>query len=93
MTESQTFASVFDAIADTPEQSANLQARSELMQQIADRIKANDWTQAQAAIACGVTQPRINDLLRGRVSKFSLDALVNIATALGCRVHVILEAA
>lgn len=93
MTEQQTFASVFDAIADTPEQSANLQARAELMQQIAGRIQANDWTQAQAATACGVTQPRINDLLRGRVSKFSLDALVNIATALGCRVHVILEAA
>jgi predicted XRE-type DNA-binding protein len=35
-----------------------------------------------------VTQPRINDLLRGRVSRFSLDALVNIATALGCRVRV-----
>jgi predicted XRE-type DNA-binding protein len=40
-----------------------------------------------------VTQPRINDLLRGRVSRFSLDALVNMATALGCRVHVDLDAA
>jgi predicted XRE-type DNA-binding protein len=40
-----------------------------------------------------VTQPRINDLLRGRVSPFSLDALVNIATALGCRVRFDLEAA
>lgn len=49
MTEQQTFASAFDAIADTPEQSVNLQARAELMQQIADRIQANDWTQAQAA--------------------------------------------
>jgi Helix-turn-helix domain len=42
---------------------------------------------------CGVTQPRINDLLRGRVSRFSLDALVNIATAMGRRVHLELEAA
>jgi predicted XRE-type DNA-binding protein len=57
------------------------------------RLKKYDWTQAEAARRCGVTQPRINDLLRGRVSRFSLDALVNIATALGCRVRVDLEAA
>jgi predicted XRE-type DNA-binding protein len=47
----------------------------------------------QAAQRCGVTQPRINDLLRGRVSRFSLDALVNVATALGRRVRVEIEAA
>jgi predicted XRE-type DNA-binding protein len=93
MNEIETFTSVWDAIADTPEQAANLRARSELMQQIAAIIKANMWKQADAALHCGVTQPRINDLLRGRVSRFSLDALVNIATALGRRVHLELEAA
>ena len=46
-----------------------------------------------AADQCGVTQPRMNDLLRGRVSRFPLDALVNIATAIGRRVHFELEAA
>jgi len=54
-------------------------------------IKENGWTQAEAAKRCGVTQPRINDLLRGRISKFSIDALVNIASALGRRVTVKLE--
>ncbi|MCL5059535.1 MAG: XRE family transcriptional regulator [Candidatus Thermoplasmatota archaeon] len=93
MTEIETFNSVWDAIADTPEQAANLQARADLMRQIAAIIRANDWKQAEAATHCGVTQPRINDLLRGRVSRFSIDALVNIATALGRRVHVELEAA
>lgn len=93
MNENETFASVWDAIADTPEQAANLRVRAELMQQIAAIIKANDWKQADAALHCGVTQPRINDLLRGRVSRFSLDALVNIATALGRRVHLELEPA
>jgi predicted XRE-type DNA-binding protein len=93
MKESENFTSVWDAIADTPEQAANLRARSELMQQIAAIIKANMWKQADAALHCGVTQPRINDLLRGRVSRFSLDALVNIATALGRRVHLELRAA
>ena len=93
MNEIETFTNVWDAIADTPEQAANLQARSELMRQIATIIKNNDWKQAEAALHCGVTQPRINDLLRGRVSRFSLDALVNIATALGRRVHLELEPA
>jgi predicted XRE-type DNA-binding protein len=89
----QTFDSVWDAVADTPEEAANLRMRAELMTQIAEIINANGWKQAEAAAHCGVTQPRINDLLRGRVSRFSLDALVNIATALGRRVHVALEAA
>ncbi|MCK6408345.1 helix-turn-helix transcriptional regulator [Thauera sp.] len=93
MSNVETFSSVWDAVADTPGQAANLQARAELMRQIAQIVKAADWTQAEAAAHCGVTQPRINDLLRGRVSRFSLDALVNIATALGRRVHLELEVA
>lgn len=91
MNKSESYASVWDALADTPEQAANLRARAELMQQIAAIVKENNWTQADAASHCGVTQPRMNDLLRGRVSRFSLDALVNIATAIGRRVHVELE--
>jgi predicted XRE-type DNA-binding protein len=93
MSKPESYLSVWDAIADTPEQAANLRARAELMQKITAIVKQQDWTQVEAASRCGVTQPRINDLLRGRVSRFSLDALVNIATALGCRVRVDLEAA
>ena len=93
MSKIESYDSVWDAIADTPGQAANLRARAELMQKIAAIVKESAWTQAQAAKHCGVTQPRINDLLRGRVSRFSLDALVNIATAIGRRVHVDLEAA
>lgn len=89
----ETYASVWDAIADTPEQAANLRARSELMRQIAAIVKDSGWTQVEAAHRCGVTQPRMNDLLRGRVSRFSLDALVNIATAIGRTVHFELQAA
>jgi len=91
--KSQKFTSVWDAIADTPEEAANLRVRSDLIREIASIIQESGWTQAEAASKCGVTQPRINDLLRGRISRFSLDALVNIATALGRRVHVELEAA
>jgi predicted XRE-type DNA-binding protein len=87
----QVFANVWDAIADTPEEAANLTVRSDLMDEIEAIIKANGWTQKEAAKHCGVTQPRINDLLRGRIARFSLDALVNIASALGRKVRVSLE--
>ena len=89
--EMQEFANVWDAIADTPEEAANLTLRSDLMDEIEAIVKKKGWTQKEAAKRCGVTQPRINDLLRGRISRFSLDALVNIASALGRKVRVSLE--
>jgi predicted XRE-type DNA-binding protein len=57
------------------------------MRQIVAIVEEIHWTQTEAAQRCGVTQPRMNDLLLGRVSRFSLDALVNITTAMGREVH------
>ena len=85
------FESVWEAIEDSPEEAANLSMRAELMRHITALIQANEWTQAEAAKRCGVTQPRINDLLRGRIARFSIDALVNIASALGRKVRVSLD--
>ncbi len=82
-----------DLGADTPPEAANLTLRSDLMMKIEAIVKENGWTQAEAAKRCGVSQPRINDLLRGRISRFSLDALVNIASALGRKVKIRLAAA
>ena len=84
--EAKTIESVFDAIADTPAEAANMRLRAELMQHIESIIKGNHWTQKQAAVHCGITQPRINDLLNGKIDKFSLDALVNIHAQLGQRI-------
>ena len=92
-TKTERFASVWDAFADTAEEAANLKVRAELMRKIAALIQESGWTQAAAAERCGITQPRMNDLLRGRISRFSLDALVNVASALGQQVHVELQAA
>jgi predicted XRE-type DNA-binding protein len=89
----ETYNSVWDAITDTPEEAANFRVRSELMGKIATLIEKNGWTQAEAAVHCHVTQPRINDLLHGKISRFSLDALVNIAASLGQHVHIEFEAA
>ena len=63
------------------------------MRQIALIVAESGWTQTDAAARCGITQPRMNDLLRGRVSRFSIDALVNIATAIGRTVHFELQTA
>jgi predicted XRE-type DNA-binding protein len=92
MSKAKEYASVWDALADTPEQAANLQARAELARSIAAIVKRQGWKQAEAAKRCGVTQPRMNDLLQGRISRFSLDALVNMAARLG-RVQVKIKAA
>ena len=82
MNKPKRFASVWDAIEDSPEKAANLKVRSELITKIKALIRLNGWTQSKAASLCGQTQPRISDLLRGRVSRFSLDTLVNITAAL-----------
>lgn len=53
----------------------------------------NGWTQSEAAQRLGVTQPRVSDLLRGKLSKFSLDTLVNMLAALGEEVEIKVKAA
>lgn len=93
MAKKNTYASVWDALADNPEEAANLKMRADLMRKIAEIVTTGGWTQVEAARRCGVTQPRVNDLLRGKISRFSLDALVNIATTLGWKVSVALQAA
>ena len=87
------FESIWEALAFSPQEAANLEARSTLMIQIEKIIAKNGWTQAAAAKRCGVSQPRMNDLLRGKIEKFSIDALVNMAATLGQKVHVSLKAA
>ncbi|MEA3285550.1 MAG: helix-turn-helix transcriptional regulator [Synergistota bacterium] len=87
-----TYPNVWDALEDSPQRATNLTLRSSLMIGIAEKIKKSGWTQAEAAKVCGITQPRMNDLLQGKISKFSLDALVNIATATGQKVELLLIA-
>ncbi|WDA39580.1 helix-turn-helix domain-containing protein [Sphingobium sp. YC-XJ3] len=92
--EVQTFDSVFDALADTPAEAANMKARSELLSALKSRIRSWDMPQEAAAARLGITRPRLNDLLRGKLGKFSLDALVNLATASGLTLEIrIAEAA
>jgi predicted XRE-type DNA-binding protein len=82
------FASVWDAIEDTPEEAENLKLRSALMVALKAHLARSNLTQAQIAKLFGVTQPRVSDLLRGKINVFGLDALVNMASAAGLRVKI-----
>lgn len=84
----QRFASVWDAIEDTPQEAENMKLRSALMMAIRARLSDSEMGQAQAAKLLGVTQPRVSDLMRGKISLFGLDALVNMATAAGLHVEL-----
>lgn len=86
--DTNTFGDVFDAIADTPVEAANMKARADLLAALVERIKGWDVPQEDAAMRLGVTRPRVNDLLRGKLGKFSLDALVNLASAAGLRLEI-----
>jgi predicted XRE-type DNA-binding protein len=77
------FSSVWDAIEDTPQAAASMKARSTLMMELTNYIDKRGLTQAQAADLLGVTQPRVSDLVRGKINLFSLDTLMNMATAAG----------
>jgi predicted XRE-type DNA-binding protein len=87
----QSFASVWDAVEETQADSATMRLRSELVIAIRDAVEQWDVTQALAASRLGVTQPRLNDLLLGRILRFSLDALVGLAERAGLAVRVEIE--
>lgn len=84
----QRFGSVWDAIEDTPEEAENMKLRSALMTALKNHITRTEMSQAQAAKLLGVTQPRISDLMRGKINLFGLDALVNMATAAGLQIEL-----
>ena len=92
MTKTQ-FASVWDAIEDTPEEAENIKLRCGLMLALKAHLERVGLSQSAAAKLFGVTQPRVSDLVRGKINLFGLDALVNMAAAAGLHVEMrVLEA-
>lgn len=84
----QHFASVWDAIEDTPEEAANMKVRSQLMIELKSYVARSGLSQGDAAKLFGVTQPRVSDLMRGKIDLFAIDALVNMAAAVGLHVEM-----
>jgi predicted XRE-type DNA-binding protein len=84
----EAFDNVWDAIEDDPAVAENLKLRSLLMVAIKNHIRREAWTQAEAAKLLGVTQPRISNLMRGKINSFGLDMLVKMAIAAGLQVSM-----
>jgi len=84
----QRFASVWDAIEDTPEEAENMKLRSVLLTALKNHLASTEMSQVQAAKLFGVTQPRISDLMRGKINLFGLDSLVNMAAAAGLHIEM-----
>lgn len=93
MTEANRYQSVWDAIEEHPGQAENLKIRAALMAELTAYIQRAGLTQAQAARRVGVTQPRISDLTRGKIDLFSIDALVNMLTAAGLHLDLVVRPA
>ncbi|HUZ66670.1 MAG TPA: XRE family transcriptional regulator [Beijerinckiaceae bacterium] len=92
--ERQRFDNVWDALENTPAEPANMTMRSRLLIAIEQRVQNWHVTQVEAARRLGITQPRLNDLLRGKITNFSLDTLINLAAQAGLAVRIdIAEAA
>ena len=79
---------IYRDLGFSPAEAENLRLRSELMDRVEDFYERSGMTQSQAAKALGLTQPRFNALLKGRIDLFSLDALVNAASRIGVRLVV-----
>ena len=79
------YTNIFDAITEDAAEASELQTRSDLMIAIRDIVNAKGWDQKQAAAAMGITQPRVSDLVNGRIEKFSIDKLMTCLYRIGFR--------
>ena len=88
MSKQQKFKSVWDALEDDPVRAQNLKLRSALMIEIGKKINELEITQAQAAEVLCISQPRVSALLQGKIGKFRLDSLVDMAHRLDLNVSI-----
>ena len=89
----KTYKSVWDAIEDSPSAAASMKAKSQLMRALDKTVRTWDVSQKTAADRLGLSQPRLNDLLRGKIEKFSLDTLFDLAGRSGLKVSLALRKA
>ncbi len=81
-------ASVFRELGFDVEESESLKVRADLMIELSGLIERKGWTRARAAEVMGVTQPRISDLVRGKIDRFSIDILIAMLGIAGVQVRL-----
>ena len=89
MTTSSSSSAIFSSPDLPTDQSANIQLRTQLMLEIKSELETREMTQVEAATLFGVSQPRVSDLLCGRLDKFTLDTLINWLSKLGKRFDLV----
>jgi predicted XRE-type DNA-binding protein len=87
MTEKLEYSNIFESITDDASLAADLQFRSDLIMTLIDIIEAKGWKQAEIAKALDIPQPRVSELLRGKISLFSSDRLIGYLARLGVRLR------
>ena len=83
--------SVLDDLNLSKEEAQNLKIRAVLMRELEHQIKLNQWTQKEAAQKLNVSQPRISNLIKGKIELFTIDMLVNMLTKCGVPVSLIID--
>ena len=79
---------MFEDLGFGAAEAANLKVRADLMLDLRQYIQGRRWTQAEAAVFFGETQPRISNLLKGEITRFSIDKLINMLARVGIEVRV-----
>jgi len=79
------FENIFDAVTDNKEEANELQTRADLMIVIRDIVTEKGWKQGETAEKLSLTQPRVSDLLNGKIDKFSIDLLMTCLFRMGFR--------
>jgi predicted XRE-type DNA-binding protein len=89
----ETFRDIWDMIEPNLNEAMNLRLRSQLMVALKRKVKEWGLTQKEAAARLGITQPRLNLLLKGRFNEFSLDALIALLEPAGLQLEFNVKAA
>lgn len=82
---------VFQDLGFSPDDAENLKLRADLMIELSKLIKVRRLTQAKVAKVFGVSQPRVSDLVRGKIDRFSVDTLVAMRGHAGAHVELVVR--
>ena len=85
------YSDVWDAVAETPAEAANVKIRSRPMIVLAEYVARQEITQVEAAKRFGVPRSRVSELMNGRIRKFSIDRLVNMAARVNLETHIVVN--
>ena len=87
------YGNAWEALYDDPARAESLRIKSELMVRVEKYIQENGLIQKEAAKILGVSQPRVSDLVRGKIDRFTIDMLINMLSRVGIKVNIKIEKA